>query len=148
MGYSPSVLQVTVHNVTLKLPFKDSKKKYKKVIFYHTCLTHPPPPQTHLWPPYCNFYSCFTHGPHRRNHVSSDGNCLLLHFLLHTTNFPGSPVTPISSYSFSFYFLECFCPENCPLLSGEVSTNSRQSSDSYLSSVQSSPGLDIKLSQT
>ena len=57
----------------------------------------------------------------------------------------GSPVTPISSYSFSFYFLKCFCPKNCPLLSGELSTDSRQSSDLYFSSVQSSPGLDIKL---
>ena len=45
---------------------------------------------------------------------------------------PGSPVTPISSYSFSFYFLQHFCPENCPLLSGELSPDSRQSSDSYL----------------
>ena len=58
---------------------------------------------------------------------------------------PGSTVTPISSYSFSFYSLEHFCPENCPLLSGELSTDSRQSSDSYFSSVQSS--LDIKLAQ-
>ena len=61
--------------------------------------------------------------------------------------FQATPVTPISSCSFSFYFLECFCLENCPLLSGELSTDSRQSSDSYCSSVQSSPGLDIKLAQ-
>ena len=60
---------------------------------------------------------------------------------------PGSPVIPISSYSFSLYFLGHFCPENCPLLSRELSTDSRQSSDSYFSSVQSSPGLDIKLAQ-
>ena len=39
------------------------------------------------------------------------------------------------------------CLENCPLLSGELSTDSRQSSDSYFSSVQSSPGPDIKLAQ-
>ena len=52
---------------------------------------------------------------------------------------PGSPVTPISSY-----FLEHFCLENGSLLSRELSTDS---SDSYLSSVQSSPGLDIKLAQ-
>ena len=39
------------------------------------------------------------------------------------------------------------CPENCPLLSGELSTDSRQSSDSYFSSVQSSPRPDIKLAQ-
>ena len=54
-------------------------------------------------------------------------------------DFPGN--------SFSFYFFEHICPENCPLLSGELSTDSRQSSDSYFSSVQSSPGLDIKLAQ-
>ena len=67
---------------------------------------------------------------------------------------PGSPVTPISSYSFSYYFLERFCPENCPLLSGELSTLVRrtvhrlhQSSNSYFSSAQSSPELDIKLAQ-
>ena len=40
-----------------------------------------------------------------------------------------------------------FCLENCPLLSRELSTNSRQSSDSYFSSVKSSPGPDIKLAQ-
>ena len=40
-----------------------------------------------------------------------------------------------------------FCPENCPLLSTELSTDPRQSSDSYLSSVKSSPGPDIKLAQ-
>ena len=64
-------------------------------------------------------------------------------FLLGTENtnfqtgltFQATPVTPISSCSFSFYFLECFCLENCPLLSGELSTDSRQSSDSYCSSV-------------
>ena len=39
------------------------------------------------------------------------------------------------------------CLENCPLLSGELSTKSRQSSDSYFSSVQSSQGPDIKLAQ-
>ena len=69
-------------------------------------------------------------------------------FLLGTENanfqtgltFQATPVTPISSCSFSFYFLECFCLENCPLLSRELSTDSRQSSDSYCSSVQSSPG--------
>ena len=65
-------------------------------------------------------------------------------FLLGTENanfqtgltFQATPVTPIS-----------FCPENCPLLSGELSTDSRQSSDSYFSSVQSSPGPDINLAQ-
>ena len=76
-------------------------------------------------------------------------------FLLCTENtnfqtgltFQATPVTPISSCSFSFYFLEHFCPENRPLLSGELSTDSRQSSDSYFSSVQSNPGPDIKLVQ-
>ena len=61
--------------------------------------------------------------------------------------FQASPGSPVTSYSFSFYFLEHFCLENCPLLSGELSTDSRQSSDSYFSSVDSSPGLDIKLAQ-
>ena len=104
----------------------------------------------------------FTHGPRRWNHGSTDGLFLLLLllllllnttkclFLLGTENanfqtgltFQATPVTPISSCS-SFYFLEYFCLENCPLLSGELSTDSRQSSDSYCSSVQSSPGLDI-----
>ena len=75
-----------------------------------------------------------THGPHRWNCGSSHGHfllLLLLLLLLHTSNFPGSPVTPISS--FSFYFLEHFFLENCPLLSGELSTDT---SDSYFSSVQ------------
>ena len=103
----------------------------------------------------------FTHGPRRWNHGSTDGLfLLLLLLLLHTTKFlfllgtantnfqtgltfQATPVTPISSCSFSFYFLECFCLEKCPLLSGELSTDSRKSSDSYCSSVQSSPGLDI-----
>ena len=120
-----------------------------------------------IWTPYwgswtqlnCHF---FTHGPRRWNHGSTDGLflLLLLLLLLHTTKFlfilgtentnfqtgltfQATPVTPISSCSFSFYFLECFCLENCPLLSGELSTDSRQSSDSYCSSVKSSPGLDI-----
>ena len=51
-------------------------------------------------------------------------------FLLGTENsnfqtgltFQATPVTPIFSCSFSFYFLEHFCLENCPLLSGELST--------------------------
>ena len=104
--------------------------------------------------------SLFTHGPWRWNRGSTDGFFLLLRLLLllHTTKFvfllgtentnfqtgltfQTTPVTHISSCS--FYFLECFCLENCPLLSGELSTDSRQSSDSYCSSVQSSPGLDI-----
>ena len=61
---------------------------------------------------------------------------LLLHLLLlHTSYISGN-----SRQS-------SFCPENCPLLSGELSTDSRQSSDSYFSSVKSRPELDIKLAQ-
>ena len=97
----------------------------------------------------------FTHGPLREERGSTDGLfilllLLLLLLLLPTSNFlfligtenanfqngltfQATPVTPISSFSFSFYFLEHFCPENCPLLSGELSTDFRQSSDSYFS---------------
>ena len=102
------------------------------------------------------FLFIFTHGPWRWNRGSTDGLflLLLLLLLLHTTNFlfllgtenanfqtgltfQATPVTPISSCSFSFYFLKHFC----------LSTDSRQSSDSYFYSVQSSPGPDIKLAQ-
>ena len=78
----------------------------------------------------------FTHGPQRWNHGSTDGLFLLLlllllfFLLLHTTNFlflldtentnfqtgltfQATPVTPISSCSFSFYFLERFCTVMC-----------------------------------
>ena len=82
-----------------------------------------------LWAP-CHFvlFCIFTHGPRRWNHGSTDGLflLLLLLLLLHTTKFlfllgtentnfqtgltfQATPVTPISSCSFSFYFLECFC---------------------------------------
>ena len=57
-------------------------------------------------------------------------------------DFPGNSS---DSYLFLLLLLERFCPENCPFLSGELSTDFRQSSDSYFSSVQSSPGVDIKL---
>ena len=81
----------------------------------------------------------FTHGPWRWNHGSSDRLSpllLLLLLLLQTTNFlfllgtentnfqtgltfQATPVTPMSSCSFSFYFLEFF-------LSGELSTPVRR----------------------
>ena len=54
-------------------------------------------------------------------------------------DFPGNS-------SDSYLFMLLLFPgvwRNCPLLSGELSTDSKQSSDSYCSSVQSSPGLDI-----
>ena len=94
----------------------------------------------------------FTHCPQRWNHGSSDGLfllLLLLLLLLHTSNFPGNSRQSSDSYLFLlllllFYFQERFCP----ILSGELSIDSRQSSDSYFSSVESSPGLDIKLAQT
>ena len=81
----------------------------------------------------------FTQSPLRWNHGSSDGHflllLLLLLFLLHPTNFLGnsrqsrllSLLSPSPSISCSV-----FVRENCPLLSGELSTDSRQSSDSYL----------------
>ena len=72
----------------------------------------------------------------------------LLLLLLSTTNFPGNSSQSSNSYLFLLLlllFLERFCLENCPLLSRELSTDSRQSSDFYFSSVQSSPGPDIKL---
>ena len=107
------------------------------------------------------FIPLFTHSPQRWSHGSTDWLFLLLFLLLHISSsfvsirynfqtgltFQATPVTPVSSCSFSLYFLEHFCLENCPLLSGEVSTDSRHSSDSYFSSVQSSPGPDIKLAQ-
>ena len=61
----------------------------------------------------------------------------------HTSNFPGN--SRQSNDSYLFLFLLLIFP--VAFLSGELSTDSRQSSDSYFSSVQASPGLNIKLAQ-